>query len=160
MLSAIFSSLGGAIIDKFLDKGLKAFELYNNKQISIEELRTRLLSALNTSVRDVEVSHSETLAKTYASFMETMSKNPIVQRVWAAVVISQLLVLLWHQMGIPFFTMLMRQTVPEWRYPGSGTTVEWAYLLLAACLGMSPLVLRNGPGAGNLTDRFKSLIGK
>ena len=160
MLSAIFSSLGGAVIDKFFGNALKAFEMFNNKQISMEELKQRLNAALVSAVRDVEVAHAEALAKTYASFMGALEKSKLMQVVWASVTISQLLVLLWHQIGIPFFVMLMRQTVPNWTYPGSGSTVEWAYLLLGACIGAGPLVLRGGPGAGNLTDRLKSLVGK
>jgi hypothetical protein len=34
---------------------------------------------------------------------------------------------------------------------------EGAYLMLGACLGMGPLVLRNGPGAMS-PDRLKALI--
>lgn len=160
MLSAIFSSLGGAVIDKFFGNALKAFELYNNKQISMEELKQRLHADLISAVKSVEVAHADALAKTYASFMGALEKSLLMQVVWAAVTISQLCVLLWHQMGIPFFVMLMRQTVPNWTYPGSGSTVEWSYLLLGACIGAGPLVLRGGPGSGNLTDRLKSLVGK
>lgn len=160
MLSAIFSSLGGAVIDKFFGNALKAFELYNSKQISMEELKQKLNENLIDAVKATEVAHAEALAKTYASFMGALEKSYLMQVVWASVTISQLLVLLWHQMGIPFFVLLMRQTVPGWTYPSSGSTVEWAYLLLGACIGAGPLVLRGGPGAGNLTDRLKSLVGK
>lgn len=160
MLSAIFSSLGGAIIDKFFGNALKAFELYNNKQISMEELKVRLQTSLVAATRDVEVSHSETLAKTYASFMGALEKSKLMQIVWASVTISQLFVLLWHQLGIPWFVLLMRQTQPGWQYPSSGSTVEWGYLLVAACVGLGPVIMRAGPGAGSLTDRLKSLVGK
>lgn len=157
MLSAILSSLGGAFIDHFLGTALKAFEAYNNKQISMEELRTQLKTALVDAAKAVEVSHSETLAKTYASFMGAVQQSRLMQIVWACVTLSQLSVLLWAQVGIPFFVMLMRQTIPGWNYPSSGATVEWAYLLLAGCVGMGSVVLRNGPGAGNLTDRLKAM---
>lgn len=160
MLASIFSAIGGTIIDKIMGNATKLFEAYFNKQISLEELKVRLQQTLIGAVRDVEVSHAEALAKTYASFMGAVEKSLLMQCVWAAVTISQLLVLLWHQVGIPAFVMLMRQTVPNWTYPGSGSTVEWAYLLLGACIGAGPLVLRGGPGAGNLTDRLKSLVGK
>lgn len=160
MLSSIFASLGGAVIDKFFGNALKAFELYNNKTISMEELKVRLQTALVGAVKEVEVAHAEALAKTYASFMGAVEKSKLMQVVWASVTISQLLVLLWHQVGIPAFVMLMRQTVPGWTYPGSGSTVEWAYLLLGGCVGMAPMVLRAGPGAGNITDRLKSMVGK
>lgn len=160
MLSTILSSLGGALIDKFLGNALKAFELYNNKQISMEELKTRLHMALVDAAKEVEVAHADAMAKMFASFMGAVEKSPFMQWVWGCVTISQLLVLLWAQVGIPFFTMLMRQTVPDWKYPSAGTTTDWAYLLLAGCVGLGVTALRSGPGAGNLTDRLKGLIGK
>lgn len=160
MLGAIFSSLGGAIIDKFFGNALKAFELYNNKQISMEELKVRLQTALVMAVKDVEVAHAQALASTYASFMGAVKESKILQWTLATVTLSQLLVLLWHQVGIPWFVLLMRQTIPNFQYPSSGTTVDWAYLLLAACIGAGPVMLRAGPGAGSLTDRFKALTGK
>jgi hypothetical protein len=160
MLSAIFASLGGAFVDHFFDAALKAFTAYQNKQISMEELKTQLQVALVDAAKEVEVAHAQALANMYASFMGAVEKNPFMQWVWGCVTISQLLVLLWAQIGIPFFTMLMRQTVPDWKYPSAGTTTDWAYLLLAGCIGLGVTTLRNGPGAGNLTDRLKSLVGK
>jgi hypothetical protein len=160
MLSGIIASLGGAFIDKFFGNALKAFEAYQNQKISMEELKVRLQTAMVSAAKEVEVSHSETLAKTYASFMGAVVQSKLMQVVWAAVTLSQLVVLVWHQLGIPMFVMIMRNYVPGFNYPGSGNTVEWAYLLLGACVGMGPMVLRNGPGAGNLTDRLKGLVGK
>lgn len=160
MLSAILSSLGGAFIDKFIDGALKAFTAYQNKQISMEELKTQLQVALVNAAKEVEVAHADAMAKMFASFMGAVEKNPFMQWVWGCVTISQLLVLLWAQVGIPFFTMLMRQTVPDWKYPSAGTTTDWAYLLLAGCIGLGVTTLRSGPGAGNITDRLKGLVGK
>lgn len=160
MLSAIISSFGGAIVDKMFSTALEAFTAYQNKQISAEECRTRLLGALVSAVKDVEVAQADAMAKMFAAFMGAVEKSKLMQAVWASVTISQLCVLLWSQIGIPFFTMLMRQTIPDWRYPSAGTTTDWAYLLLMGCLGLGVTTLRSGPGAGNITDRFKSLIGK
>ena len=157
MLSSIIGLVSGPLIEAFFGNALKAFEAYNNKQISMEELKVRLQTSMVEATKTVEVAHADALAKTYASFMGAVSQSKLMQCVWASVTISQLLVLIWHQMGIPFFVMLMRQTVPNWTYPGSGSTVEWAYLLLGACIGAGPLVLRAGPGAGNIQDRIKSL---
>lgn len=154
MLSAILSSLGGAFINKFFDNALQAFTAYQNKQISMEELKTQLLQSLISAARDIEVSHSETLAKTYATFMGAMEKSLLMKIMWACTVGTQLFVLVWHQLAIPFIAFAFSV-----RYPSSGETVNWAYLLLGACLGMGPLVLRNGPGAMN-TDKMKALISK
>lgn len=103
----------------------------------------------------MEKAHADALAKTYASFMQAMVQGRLMQAVWASVAVSQLLVLLWHQVGIPFVVFMKWATV----YPPSGSTVEWAYLLLAFCLGAGPVVLRSGPGAMPV-DKLKSLISK
>src|SRR5690606_5411041 len=112
-----------------------------------------LLEALLATFAEIEKAHADALAKTYASFMQAMAQSKLMQTVWGAVVISQLFVLLWHQAGIPALVYLTGAG-----YPSSGTTVEWAYLLLAGCLGMGPVVLRSGPGAGNIGAQLKSLI--
>jgi hypothetical protein len=154
MFSAIISSLGGVFINKFIDGALQAFTAYQNKQISVEELKDRLLGLMVNAARDIEVSHADALAKTYASFMDAMKQSILMQTMWACTVGSQLFVLVWHQLAIPFIAFAFAV-----HYPSSGETVNWAYLLLGACLGMGPLVLRNGPGAMS-TDKFKALISK
>lgn len=160
MLSAIFSSLGGAIIDKFFGSALKAFELYTSKQISMEELKVRLLTSLVEAVKEVEVAHAQSITSTFTAFFGAVKESKLMQIVWGAVTLSQLFVLLWGQIGIPWFVMLMRRTEPGFSYPSAGTTMDWAYLLVAACLGGGAVLLRAGPGAGNLTDRLRSLVGK
>ncbi|WP_166304349.1 hypothetical protein [Bradyrhizobium sp. 2S1] len=145
-----------SLINGMLDKFLAAFQAYENKTISIEQLKTQLYEAMVAAARDVEVAHADALAKTYASFMRAVEKSKLMQVVWAVVTLSQLCVLLWHQVGIPGIVALGLIA----RYPSSGTTVEWSYLLLGACVGMGPMVLRAGSDAGTITDRLKSMVGK
>lgn len=155
MFSAIISSLGGVFINKFFDGALQAFTAYQNKQISVEELKDRLLGLMVNAARDIEVSHADVLAKTYASFMDALKVTPILQRMWAWTVGTQLFVLVWSQFFVPL--LFAYSILPNWK---AGTTGEWAYLLLGACLGMGPLVLRNGPGAGSIADKLKAAVGK
>ena len=155
MLSAIFSSMGASIVNAFLGKALEAFQAYNAKQISMEELRSRVNIAMAATFKEIEVSHAEALAKTYASFMQAMVQSRLMQLVWASVTISQLLVLLWVQVGVSTFVYL---TGHPW--PSSGKTSDWAYLLVAACVGMGPIVLRSGPGEGTITEKLKAMTGK
>lgn len=153
MFSAIISSLGGVFINKFFDGALQAFTAYQNKQISVEELKDKLYGLMVNAARDIEVSHAETLAKTYASFMEALKVTPILQRMWAWTVGTQLFILCWSQFFVPL--LFAYQILPNWK---AGTTGEWAYLLLGACLGMGPLVLRNGPGTGTIADKLKAAV--
>lgn len=155
MLAAILSSVGGAFISKFFDSAKDIFHDYQQGKITAEECKTRLLTALLESAKAIEISHSETLAKTYASFMDALKVTPILQRMWAWTVGTQLFILVWSQFFVPL--LFAYQILPSWK---AGTTGEWAYLLLGACLGMGPLVLRNGPGAGSIADKLKAAVSK
>lgn len=155
MLSAIFTTIGMPLINGILDKALSAFTAYENKQITVEQLKEQLYAAMLDTIKAVEVAHADALAKTYASFMDAMKQSVLMQRVWAAVVLSQLFVLVWSQFAVPL--LFAFQYLPSWK---AGTTGEWAYLLIGACLGMGPIVLRSGPGAGDLTGRLKAMVGK
>lgn len=68
--------------------------------------------------------------------------------------------ILWFQIGIPVTVLIVRHWVEDFKFPGSGSTADWAYLLVAACLGMAPVVLRSGPGAGGIADKLKAMVGK
>ena len=155
MLSAIFSAIGMPLINGILDRALAAFTAYQNKQISVEQLKDQLYGLMLGAIKDIEVSHADALAKTYASFMDAMKTSKLMQRVWASVVLSQLFILVWSQFFVPL--LFAYGVLPNWK---AGTTGEWAYLLIGACLGMGPMVLRSGPGAGNLAERLRGLLGK
>jgi hypothetical protein len=155
MLASIFATIGMPLINGILDKALDAFRAYENKQISIEQLKDQLYAVMLDTIKAVEVAHAEALAKTYASFMDAMKTSPLMQRVWASVVLSQLFVLVWSQFAVPL--LFAFGLLSSWK---AGTTGEWAYLLVGACLGMGPMVLRSGPGAGNLAERLRGLLGK
>lgn len=154
MLSAIASALGGQIVDSLLGRITGLFEAYFKKQISMEELRAGMIKALLETFAEIEKAHADALAKTYASFMDAMKQSRLMQIMWAWTVGTQLFVLVWSQFFVPL--LFAYSLLPNWK---AGTTGEWAYLLLGACLGMGPLVLRSGPGALS-PERLKSLITK
>jgi hypothetical protein len=156
MLSAIASALGGQIIDSLLGKITGVFEAYFNKQISIEELRAKMVLALYETFAEVEKAHADSLTKTYESFQVTMRQSPMIQTMWGWVVGTQLAVLLWHQVGIPAFVKITGSS-----YPSSGSTVEWSYALIGFMFGAGALLLRSGPGApASMIDKLKSVVGK
>jgi len=163
MFEKIITQFGLSFINGFLDKALAAFQSYNSKQISLEELKDRLYGQMVEAARSIDAAHSDALKATYAAFMGVMEKVKIVQRVWAFVVISQAVMIVWFQLGIPWLTVAVRHYSGDanWHFPSSGSTADWAYLLVAACLGMAPVVLSSGPGAtGSITDKLKAMIGK
>lgn len=158
MLAAIFSQVGMSMINAILGQALEAFKAYENKQISVEQLKDQLYGIMVNAAKDVEVAHADTLAKTYASFMGAMVQSKLMQNVWGFVTISQATMLLWFQIGIPFIVAMGWVT----RWPSSGDTAGWSYALVGACLGMGPLVLRAGPGPGasGITDKLKAMVAK
>lgn len=156
MLGKLFSLVGGNIVESLLGKVEGVFKAYFEKQISLEELKVRLGEALLQSFVEVEKAHADALTKTYASFMDAAKQSLLMQAVWAAVALSQLAVLLWHQVGISALCYFVGNKAC---WPSSGSTVEWAYLLLGGCIGLGPIMLRAGP-AGNVGDKLKSLVSR
>lgn len=155
MLTKLLASAGVEIADRMLGRVTSLIEAHLRKEISKEELRTRLAEAFLSAAAEVEKAHAETLARSYGEFMRAAAQNALMTRVWAAVTLSQLGVLLWHQMGIPFVIAVGLTD----RYPSSGSTVEWAYALVGACIGLSPLVLRSGAGTSPL-DTARRFAGR
>lgn len=154
MLSAIASALGGQIVDSLLGKITGVFESYFKKEITVAELREKLIEALVATFAEIEKAHADALAKCYASFMQAMAQSRLMQAVWASVTLSQLFVLFWYQFIVPGLVTLKVVA----KYAPAGSTVEWAYLLVGACVGLGPMVLRAGPaGPSNIVDSIKRL---
>lgn len=138
IIMALVPILTGSLAD--------AFKAYEQKQITLAELQAKIQQALISAFAEVQKSQSVALAQTYASFMDGAKNSKLLRVVWAIVVLTQLGVLLWQQVGIPAVVEITGHS-----YPGAGATIEWAYLLLAFCLGAGPIVLNKGPGKVDLS---------
>lgn len=155
-LTTILSMFGGQIVDKIWSGFIQIVSQYQQKQLSEIEAKKALHALLIGASRDVEIAHSDALTKTYESFQVTLRGSPLLQAAWVALFLSQMLVLTWHQLGIPALCYTVGNANC---YPSSGDTVKWAYLLLAFMLGAGPIVFRAGPGSGDgVWDKVKSLI--
>lgn len=156
----LLTTLGGSLIaqlaNSFIGKALDAFVAYQNKQISMEELRTKVQEAMFATFAEVEKAYADSLTKTFASFMDAAKTSVLMQRTWAIVALTQLFVLLWHQLAIPALVTFGFVT----RYASSGGTIDWAYALLALCLGGGAITLKTGPGSGKLAQDIKSITTK
>src|SRR5687767_2249969 len=105
MLSAIFSALGGKLIDSIFGNIRGALKDFQERKISEAEFKLKLQEALLLSAREVEQSHAELTRKTFESFQQTMRVSPEVQKAWKVLVYVELFVLFWHQFCIPFIVM-------------------------------------------------------
>lgn len=160
MFASLIAALGGKFIDGFLTEATGLFKAYINKEITEAELREKLLSCMLQSAKSVEVAHAEALAKTYSAFMDTMGKSNLMRRAWAWTLGSQVFALFWYQWVVPFSTFIAHDYfgATRWFFPSPGSTIEWAYLLIGGLCGMGPIVLRSGPGAGQIVERLKAAV--
>ena len=136
MITAL-ATLAGFLLPKLIPSLAGIAEQFKRGEISKAEMEARMHEATQQALAEVGKANADAIARSFASFMDAAKTSPLMQRVWGAVTLSQLGVLLWHQVGIPAYV--------HWTgspYPSSGTTVEWAYLLLAFCLGGGPILFR------------------
>lgn len=155
ILTKLGSMFGGNIVDALLSNFTTLFKAYFDKQITEAQLREKLTEALITSFADVEKAHADSLTKTFASFMDAVTKSKLMQATWAAVALSQLAVIIWFQIGVP---ALMFFVYPGFEYPSSGTTADWAYALVMLCLGGG--AYSRATAGGGLLEAFKGFIGR
>jgi hypothetical protein len=140
MIGTLIKAIAGPLLDKTVDGIVDVAKQFINKEITKEELRTRLAETLIKGTAEIEKAHADSIAATFDSFMKAAVQSKIMLAVWAATATSQLLVILWHQVGIPLYSHLYSVT-----YPSSGDTSGWAYALLMFCLGGGAIALRTGP---------------
>lgn len=145
MLSSLLAAIGAPFINRFFDAAENSLKAYFNKQISKEQLMDELLGHLLQAARDIEVSHAEALAKTYAAFVDAMKASRIIRLGWFITLMSQVFVLSWAQWAVPFLIWMFGGS-----YPSNGDLVQWAYLLIGFLCGGGPLILRAGPGKGTV----------
>ena len=133
MIGALLKLLSAPFVDRIA--GLA--ELYVKKQISADELKAKVQEATLDTFAEVEKAWADVAAKQYAGFQRTVRSSPVIARAYAAVIVTQLFVLLWYQWGASAFLLV---TGVIW--PSPGATVDWAYAVLALCLGGGAFVMR------------------
>ncbi len=150
----VLSGVVAAVIPLLLKTALDAFDRHERKESSREQFEAELKAAMLSALKEVEIAWVEASTKQFSAFMAAAEKSRIFQIGWVVTLVTQLAVLLWHQVGIPAWAYFH----PGQSWPSSGTTVEWAYLLVGGCVGLGPLVFRSGNGKateliGRLTGR-------
>lgn len=143
-----------ALVNSLLGPLENIYKTYIGGQISKEQLAEKLQEALLAAFADVEKAFLDSITKTYTTFITTAAQNPVMARAWAVVLYSQLFVLLWHQLIIPALA------TAGIAYKSSGATVDWAYALVALCLGAPALAARVGPAASWAADSLKKVLAK
>jgi hypothetical protein len=160
-MGSFFASLLGsaglkAMVEAFAGPVEAIFHDYIQGKISKEQLQEKLQEAMLAAFSQVESQYLDSITKTYTAFIQVAAQNPVMTRAWSIVLYSQLFVLFWHQFCIPAIVALGFIKT----YPQSGTTVNWAYALVALCLGAPAIASRVGPAASWASDSLKRMVGK
>lgn len=130
------------------------FHDYIQGKISEAQLAAAVQQAMLTAFSNLDAALLDSITKTYTSFWQANGQNAVMQHGWAIVLYSQLFVLVWHQFFIPF---LVTFGFVE-RYATSGATVNWAYALIALCLGAPAILTRVGPAASWAADNLSRIV--
>lgn len=155
MLTALFApKILSIFTDKIFASVGTVFQAYFNKQISQAQALAAVQEAIVGALKDIETAYAESLSNTFASFMGAVKESKVLQYGWLTVVMSQVVVLIIHQLVIPFVSTMGWLEHP-WR---SGTTVDYAYLLLSVCMGAGAIALKAQPSG--MAGTLKSLISK
>lgn len=150
-MMSVLSVLGGAVVKEIagglIGRLAGVFEAYIKKEITIEELHAKMVTALLSTFAEVEKAQAAALSQTFQSFMGAVATSLLMQRVWATVVLVQLGVLTFAQVGIPLISRVYGGT-----WPSSGATLDWSYALIVLLCGGGPLLLRRS------TAELKTLV--
>jgi hypothetical protein len=130
---ALMSFLTGGLVDRITDVA----KAYMTKQISEAEFRSRIEIATQDAAVKIEQAWAEAATKQYESFQQSVRQSPVLARAYTAVIVTQLFVLLWYQWGASAFKLITGEA-----WPSAGATVDWAYAILALCLGGGAFVFR------------------
>lgn len=134
---SLVTTIINALTGNVLGTVERLFDSYLKKEISAEEFKSKTAIAVTEEVQKTERAWAEVAAKQYESFQQTARQSPVIARAYAAVIVTQLFILVWYQWGASAFLLI---TGKAW--PSAGATVDWAYAILALCLGGGAFVFR------------------
>lgn len=133
----IIGTIASVISGNLLKEFRQLAEAYFNKEISKEQFESQSKIAATNATKDIEIAWSEAATKMTESVQQTIRTSPVIQRAYATVLFFQLFVLFWYQFCTSAFKLA---TGVEW--PAPMASIEWAYLLIAAMIGIGPLVYK------------------
>jgi hypothetical protein len=135
MLAALFTP---AVLAAIFTKGAELLEQYQQKQITLEQLKQQLGIIAMQEATKVEVANADMVARTYAAFSEVLKFSPVVRFGWLFVVVTQASVLAFYQLAVPLI-------VWEWggSFPSPGDQLlEWGYGILVLLVGGGAVAIR------------------
>lgn len=150
MIAAIVRGLVGGALGSVEKLGLA----FINKQVSQEQFEAELRQIGIKALAEADVAGAEAEAKIFESAQETVRTSMSApswwtRNVWAFVVTSQTIVLLWFQIGVPFLVYFAGGTFPR----TGDELLKWAYALVGAALGIGVWQMRSKTAVKDIVDR-------
>jgi hypothetical protein len=105
-------------------------------KISKDEALARIETAKQDTLARTETAWADTAAKQFESFQASVRTSVVLQRAIAALIITELMVLLFWQVGVPYIEFV------GYSYPEPPIQIEWAYALLVATTGIAVTLRR------------------
>lgn len=143
MLGALIKGFVPGLVGQVLGPVLDLVKQYQAGKITEAELEAGIRRSIVDAFASIEVAWAEATASMFGDLMGAVTKSKTAARAWAIVIYVELAVLTWHQVGIPAYVHFSGSA-----WPSSGATVDWAYALLALCLGGAAMTSAKGDVAG------------
>lgn len=149
IVASIVSGAAGKVIGEVLDRGVDLYKAYLNKEISKQQYEAAKEQARLEAQAEIEESWAEASTKIYVAAQETLrasfqAPGWLTRNAWAFVVVSQTLVLLWYQIGLPFYVYFVDiPLIGAGAFPRTGDDLlMWAYAIVGGALGIGAWMMR------------------
>jgi hypothetical protein len=137
-MEAIIAAVINAIIGPIADKVLEWHKDDNKTAISREQIIADLKKLAINSATDVWKNSNDNAFKVYDSFQQSLRSSAAIRRVWSIAVYSQLLFIVYLEIGVPLLVRL--GLIHSWPV---GSLDTWALGFLGASLGIAPVILKS-----------------
>lgn len=141
MISFISAAIkvGNFLMGGFLDKVVDLGKTYIKDQTDRAEFEKEVKIAGQEAIVKMEQAWADASTEATKAANAAIASSPIMQRAWVAVMVVQVSVLLWYQVGTSAYEVFAGTP-----WPKPIAEIEWAYLLIGSMIGVGPLVFRRG----------------
>lgn len=133
------TAIGQFLMGGFLDKVVSLGETYIKSETDRAQFKKEVQIAGQEAMVKMEEAWANAATEATKAANAAIASSPIMQRAWVAVMVIQVSVLFWYQVGTSCYEILAGTP-----WPKPMAEIEWAYLLIGAMIGAGPLVFRRG----------------
>ncbi len=138
MFAALAAQLVPTFISQIFKSGENIFHDYQQGKISLAQFQTQIAVVAQQEMTKVLTANADMVAKTFESFTELAKTSLMVRVGWLAAVLSQVFVLTFYQVGVPFIVWYWGGRFPS----PSDQLLEFGYGLLVLLVGGGAIAIR------------------